>query len=458
MFAPLVRWALAATPADVPAYTLERARLQHIAGLGVLRTARATQAGRDCLAGPLNIGGSAALLYSNHDDYLLAGRTGIGALPAAWLARERSLADTLVDTVAANEIGGRVGLAFANVHNPQAVDTRVPAIAAAVVYARARGLSTAEATRLLESAACGEPCPLHHVAFANAAREVAVRIHTPGGEPSPATPGYPGALGGLGSVWFTNSLTLKRWPGTPWGNVALDALHTILERHIKAAEKRLRPDQLDRIEFFGPSQLVQTERAAAEIHDPSAFAWSLSKSASLLVGLHELSSAQLDPGSAGDKQRDIAALEPRITVAHDWKLTTQQAVHMASRLAPVLGEHGAGSYFEAGRRFTPGLPQPAQWWGILQQQPWNILRSLREPANIESLALDAACAVAFPIHVKLYTTRGGWWPERRSTPSGWGPGMAAVAQAKHGDPAAVSAAMAASGDTPLGSWLDSLLA
>lgn len=455
MFAQLARWAL--NKPELPADLLHIARLQHLAALGVLRAARGTSAGAACLAGDPAIGGMATLLFTNHDDYMLAGRTGVGALPMAWGARQRTLGDLLVDTVVANEVAGRVGLAFASAHHPTMVDTRVPAVAAAIMRARIDGLSESETVQALETAvASGESLPITSVCTPTAARETAGRICRPTAASTAVEPAFLGALGGLGQQWFTRTVVLKRWPGTPWANVALDGLNTILDRHLKASEKRLRPDQLDRIAFAGTGQLVASEQAGAAITDRSGVAWSISKAGALLVGLHELSAAHLQPGAAGEKESDILALEPRISVAHDWKLSVRQAVATSEALGPLLSERGTLNFYRSGRRFTSGFPPPASWWAVAGAQPWRIYTALRQKGSLEGIQFDERVH-HFPIEVKLYTTRGGWWPERRATPVGGGESMQSVATLKHGDAAAVAAALSAGVSTKMGTWLDDLL-
>lgn len=462
MFEHLARWAV--SKPELPADVLHIARLQHIAATGVLRAARNTTQGALCLSsgsgpnGDASIGGMAALLFTNHDDYLLAGRSGVGALPIGWSARARTLGEVLADTVIANEVAGRIGLSFASSHQPGSIDTRVPAVAAAVMRARIDGLSEAETRRQIESAvASGESLPLTAVGTPSSARATAARICSPAAASAGVDPTFPGALGGLGQQWFTRTVVLKPWPGTPWGNVALDGLNTILDRHLKASEKRLRPDQLDRIAFSGTGQLVTSEAAGAALTERSGVAWSIAKAGALLVGLHELSAAHLQLGAAGEKEADILALEPRITVAHEWKLTTRQAVATAESLGPILAERGVREYFRSGRAFTAGFPPPASWWAMFGAQPWRIYKALHQTDSLEGIQLDERCH-HFPIEIKLYTTRGGWWPERRVTPVGGGEAMQSVALRKHGDASACAAALSAAPETALGPWLDDLLA
>jgi hypothetical protein len=357
--------------------------------------------------------------------------------------------------VVANEVAGRIGLAFAHEHRPDQVDLRVAAVAALVIRARANGLSESETTQLLSRALGQSGVPIGSAVTSAGAREVGKQILHPvgGNEGSPNER----ALGALGSQWLTRTLVLKPWPGTPWGNVALDGLHTILERHIKASEKRLRPDQLDHVDFRAASGCVQSERAAESLAERAAVAWSVRKASALLVGLHEFNALHLENGAAAEKEPDILALEPRIGVLHDWKLSTRQAVHAAETLGSVIGAAGTRSFLRSGRRFTPGFPPPAEWIAVAGAQPWRVAAGLRQPGGIESLRLDESVH-SFPVEVKLYTTRGGWWPERRSQPVGGGASMEGVALRKHGNPAAAAAALAANESAPFGSWIEDLFA
>jgi hypothetical protein len=226
-----------------------------------------------------------------------------------------------------------------------------------------------------------------------------------------------GALGGLGRVWLSPTLAVKAHPGTPWGNVAIDAVNIILGRHLKAAEKRLRPDQVDRIEIrtaFGPSA---TEVAAAQIAGPGAAAWSVAEAVALLVAHHEFGPEHLHSEASGEKTSDVRELVPRIAVIHDWRLSMREAVATCRALGPVLGEAGVRAVFSAARPLVSGRPRLADVMAAVEERSWEALPALQRKGGLEAVEL-ASFGWCFPVEVKLYTTRGGWWPERRVTTLG----------------------------------------
>lgn len=438
--ANLAHWAASLEAEQVPADVLQLARVQHVAAAGTVRAARATAGGQACVArAEAGAAHSALLAYTNLDDYLLAARAGLGAVPAAWAGAAGTLAEWLAHTVVANEVAGRVGLALALRHRPDRVDHRGPAVASAVVRARLAGASPAGMLRAIAGAVTtvdGSDVPA--AAGVDGACALARAVHTtPDREGDDLAqlagegPVLASALGALGSRWLTRTLTVKRWPSTPWGEVAIEGVNVILERHLRAAEKRLRTDQVDRIEIrtaFGPPA---TEAAASSIDGAASAAWSIVGAVGLLVAHHELTPALLEPGASGDKEPDMREMLARVAVLHDWRLSVREARATAGALGPVLGEAGVRAVVASAQKLLIGRPPAAELLPILRERPWEVPGSLRRGGGLDDVDVDGY-AHHFPVEVKLYTTRGGWWPERRSRPVGQGAGARAVAAARYG--------------------------
>ncbi|MBM4365735.1 MAG: hypothetical protein FJ102_05930, partial [Deltaproteobacteria bacterium] len=331
------------------------------------------------------------------------------------------------------------GLALSLRHQPDRVDTRVPAVASAVVRTRLAGGSGAAMAAAITGAVHGnDGVDLLGASGVNGALGLARGIHQshagPGtlAEAAGDGPVLPGALAAPGTRWITRTLAIKRWPSTPWGDVAIEAVNVILGRHLRAAEKRLRADQIDRVEIrtgFGPPC---TEAAAVNLQAPSAAAWSVAEGTAVLVALHELHPALLEAGALGDREADARALVPRVSVMHHWKLSAREAVATARTLGPVLGEAGLATVLRAGQRLVIGRPGADELWPLVQERPWSVIGPLRRKGDLADVNVDGYVH-CFPVEVKLYTTRGGWWPERRHAPVGQGPGAAGVAASRYGE-------------------------
>ncbi|MFN7144813.1 MAG: MmgE/PrpD family protein, partial [Myxococcota bacterium] len=166
----LAQWARALRASDVPDDVLRLARLQHVGAAGAVRASAATPVGAALLASlpagtaPVVGGGAttpaaAAELHAGlsalheYDDYLLAGRAGLGSVSAAWAGAEgRSVEDLLLATIVGNEIGGRVGLALLLGPRHTRSDTFVPAAAGAAAAAWLAGLDAKGTARAVNIA------------------------------------------------------------------------------------------------------------------------------------------------------------------------------------------------------------------------------------------------------------------------------------------------------------------
>lgn len=447
----LCAWAASLDSGSVPADVMASARLQQVGLAGAARQLAALPS----LAGRGNgaPGRVARFLAVPFDDHLPGGRTGFGAGPAAWEAARGSLADLLTAMVAANEVAGRVGLATTYQRAPGAVDVRVPRVAAAVVRARLAGAKAAELERAVIGALGGAASITPAEAAAgSAAASVAAGRSEPGELGADALP----ALAPPSRAWLTRQLAVGRFPGLPATTVALDGLDVILGRHLRAGEKRLRLDQVERIEVrvaFGPEAL---EQAVGSLAPPSLGAYSLAEAMALLVAHHELGVGWLEAGVSGERSADVAGLAERVSVVHDWKLSVRKALALSSALGPVLGGQGRRKALRAGLSRLNGLPDPEAILAALREQPWTLFAGLGHTGGLE--ACDLETAAVWPTELKLYTTRGGWWPERRRAATGVGPDLEPAARAHYGNDTAVSSLLARPADMPAAEFVAELLA
>jgi hypothetical protein len=506
----LAAWVRSLTPDAVPSDVRLRAREQLVAAAGAVRaTARARPAELDGRIGvawvpgaPAGAATAWAGLVARHawDDPVLAGRVGLGAPMAAWSAACAASADLeALETaqIVANEVGGRVGLAL--LFGPRATHTDTFAAcaggAAAVAWLRgasADGIADAVAAALqaarrwsLTELAADASLPGRQAAqaalSAGAADPSAARRTGHGNHAllDPASPFWSrltphplhGALGGTGRAWLTRTLLVRAHPGLLVGAVAVEAIQEVLRRHVKAADKRLRADQVERIEVRVGAQAHAAEVAALALAGGSdiGVAASVARSVGVLVAHHALEPSVLggahapmaDGGpSSAERAAEAEAVASRVQIVHDWGLTVRAHEKMAQVLAPLLG--GPGALRRAPALFDDGLPPFAAQdvAAALRARPDRLLRTLRTPAGDLGAVDLSTFQWHAPVEVKLYTTRGGWWPERRALPLGNGDDRSALALSRFEDEARPRAAEALSavGSTTAAVWLEGLLA
>lgn len=455
----LSAWAASLTLAAIPEDVARIARLQHLALAGAARRLGALPSGAACGGGESGL--IAAFLLFGFDDHLLGGRVGAASGPVAWAGAKGTLDELVAATVAANEVAGRAGLACLLAHRPDEVDVRTLRVAAAVMRAKLSGASAAAMTAAVEGALSGGGgLPMAAVADVAGAQQAARGILDSGGG-SPLVEAMAGVpllnpWTGAGSMWLSRTLIVPRFPGTPWANVALDALDVILVRHMKAGEKRLRADQVERIELrtaFGPAA---TEAGSAGFGAPALGAWSIAEAFGVMVAHHELGPEWLDVGAAPEKAEEVAAVASRLSIVHDWRLSVRKGRVAAESMGPLLGGAGASTVLRAAKPLLLGRPDPDSIVPMFQERPWSIVRALRRPGGLEACQIEAA--QCWPTELKLYTTRGGWWPERRSVPNGGGVGLEAAAKARFGHDTRADALLAASGSQPAAEWIAELRA
>lgn len=305
-------------------------------------------------------------------DAVLGGRVG-AAIPRLW-QHEVDCERLFSATVVGLEVGARVGLARLLAPHPGEADPRPAAAAAAVAGALLAGRDPANAL-----------------------------VEAMGGEAEAGTAFWegcaaplPGAFTELGRVWLSRSLSLASGPGSPWLAVAIEAVHEVLRRHVRAAEKRLRPDQVDRLEIRVCGWTADADAAAAPEDR-------IAHQVGRLVATYERD---------GDGDPDGAsAVAERVLIQADPRLSLRAATALAASLGGLVGGR---ALLKAAP--SVGVVDPLALPALLRERPDRVLRALlREPGT---LAGAEPAPWALPVEVKLYTTRGGWWPERRALPEG----------------------------------------
>lgn len=448
VIAQLARWAEALSPSALPASVAARVRLQQIHLAGLLRSLRERP-----LAAALASAGASPLrqqatlgAWLELDDVLLGGRTGIGAVPAAWAHAEGHTLGQLDAAIAAgNEVGGRIGLATLLGPALTAAEPAVTAAAAATTAGKLRGLSAQQLAHAIALAVegagtvrgraflAGTPGPALTLGNAAAWGAEAAALAAQGAtgdlallddHEALAARGWVvlgNAFTGLGKAWLSETLAFKHTPGPLAAQVAVQGLHEILRRHVKAADKRLRVDQVDRIEIRTGAVGYALAR-----HQPALTPAGVVRSVRDLCGVlqvaHELGPAQLEAGWLASNAEPIRHIAGRISVVHDEARTVKLLEQLSEVLLPLfagLGSRELGRVAGAAREAW-GLPSwgAAGVFALLRLRPDQIRARLRDSSGDLADARIEELQYRYDTEVKVFTTRGGSWPERRAVPEG----------------------------------------
>ena len=452
---------------DIPTTVRERVRLQlvHIAGLideasedgpwvGMKKlapkrgTAQLKGGGTTSAAAAAGIHAAMAA-STDRLDHLLGGSPGVGAVCAGLATTKgRSLGALLSAIAVGNEVGGRVGAAllFGSSHGGCA--GWVPRVAAATTAGRLLGLSAQQMAHAL-SMAIVSAGPIPRAVLAGQGRAHAFGAATTGGvsDARLAASGVTGqldvleaagglleaaswiplphAFSGLGSAWLTHTLSYPKWPGPPAFHAALDAVREILDRHVKAADKRLRADQVAGIKVGLSAPAVALDRWMCRrgMRGPEGLGHSLRHTIGALVVDHELNSETLSPegwSARRDRYGEIARL---VEVEHDLELSLDLAGSTISTISPLFGGITEGEIRETlGRLSAPEIGWPSiglsDVRALITHRPDKWMRMIRyashdlKDAQLEDWQLRLGASVA------ISTTRGGNWPDRRATADG----------------------------------------
>lgn len=471
----LARWARDLEFNQLPPSVVLRARLQHLSTAGAVRAVRgravATALSRTSRGGGSTsrvTGGAASVReavrlhaglagWLSYDDTLFLGHPTGAAAVAAWAAAEgRSLGDLLTATVVANEISGRLGASLALGPGGSHASAPVQAAAVAAALGWLQGLDADDLAHALAIALAAPPLvPLSTLLGGGMARALATSAPAVVGVDAiaQARAGVKGALDlldardgllgahawvplrnaftGLGSAWLTDTIAFSLHPASVWHQTSIQGVAEILRRHVKASDKRLRLDQLERIEIRSSVLSWGLEQAAAEHPglDPAAIPTSARRAIGALLVAYEYGPAQLDPAWLAANQDEVAEAARRVEVSHDWRHTLRFVDHVVDVAAPLLAGVTLSELISAGqqarRAFGLTLPPPggAELLAVLQARPDRVLDRLKHASGDLASARLREWQFVFPAEVKLFTVRGGSWPEERVIPEG-SPGWA----------------------------------
>lgn len=461
----LAQWALDLRSDQVPADVLQRARLQQLSCAGALRAAAGLPLARALASsaprGKFPVIGrgkkssqSAALRAHvtligalDFGDSLLWVSSSTAACSVAWaFAGEHSAAELDLAIVAANEVSARIGLAglLAPSSGPAWLSTQ--AAAAAVVAGRLNGLSATELAHALALAlgfvAKGLSPTMAARGLATAAAvqagvdavglaqggaqgdlELLDREHGFYGAHGCKTP-LRTAFAGLGQAWLTHTLSLKLRPGSIFSATATDALVEILGRHVRAADKRLRPDQWTdcRVRCAWPTWAMQS----AAVAGMPGLTWSLPSLFGVLGKGHEIGAEQLTQDWWQKELPAIEQIAATVRVEHHWAYTLQAGQALFEQLGPLFSELSLADLQAAFARIGSGGPRlgtpvsKSELMGLFKNRPTGLLGLMKRPEGDLSDVDLQAFRFTLPVDLRLSTSRGGFWPETRHVPDGGG--------------------------------------
>jgi 2-methylcitrate dehydratase PrpD len=465
----LAQWARDLHADALPASVRERALLQHLSVAGACaavgehptvkayaragsRSGSARQIGggsgsrRD--AARLHAGMSALLEY---DDYLFFGHTGHGVVPAAWaFARGHDLDTILAATVAGNEVGGRVGASLLLGPTPGQSCAVVSAVAAATTAGLLAGLDAHRLAHALALALAAPPTltgltlrsangriqvgsvPVAHgidaVDLAGAGVEGPLDIldERDGLHARMCWVPLRAAFTGLGKAWLTETIGFKLHPVADAAQVPVQAFSEVLKRHVRAADKRLRADQIDRIEIVAGLPTWAAEQAAGSnpILNGVGVSQSLRWSIGVLALGHALTPARLNDSWLAARAEGIGEVVRRIELRHDWSTTLMMADHLVDAAAPLLAGLTVDELLSIPRRAResfgagPDRMAAADLLQLVRLRPDRLAERILHASGDLADADLTGWQFRFDTELVVHTSRGGRWPERRSLPEG----------------------------------------
>ena len=465
----LARWARDLQPGDLPPSVEERVRLQHLSMAGAVRSMHAEpvadvlrRAGGTRGAATLVTGGTAPRRdavrlhaglggYIEYDDHLVFGSTGAAATAAAWAsARRHTVAELITATAAANEVAGRIGASLlvgpAHGQGVAVVHAAAAAVASGLLdgldadqlaHALALAISTPQRMpwRTLLGGGMGKALVVASPAVQGVDAVDLARAGMAG--PLDILDAGDGLLGtlcwaplrnaftGLGTAWLSRTLSYRLMPGATPIQVPVQQVWEILRRHVKAADKRLRADQVDRIHIKATFATVSQEQLA-QGHgglDPASIPYSVKRSIGVLLVAQELGPEQLRTGWLESEKDRIAEVASKVEIEHDWVRTWGFVEHLVEVAAPLLAGLTRAELRTAGLRASgtygsPGMPAASELLTLLRHRPDQLMEKIRYASGDLADARLDEWQYRLGSEVRLYTTRGGSWPDRRDLPEG----------------------------------------
>lgn len=198
----------------------------------------------------------------------------------------------------------------------------------------------------------------------------------------------------LGETWYFATIRPVRSAGPLEWLTAIQSVEEILMRHLKAASKRLRHQQVERITLSVPHIFAGQDATVRE--------W-----IARFILTHEWNEQHFEGEWFQQVQVDLRGLIQRIYIDYEPSLTEK----LFSQAIIELPDLFVGS---TPTQIAEVSDLPIHWASLRSHQ--SIRKALKDCAYVSgrpSQAQIEAFQLSVPVEVRLYTTRGGTWPERR---------------------------------------------
>ena len=204
---------------------------------------------------------------------------------------------------------------------------------------------------------------------------------------------------------------------------AYDALNRVLGRHVKAADKRLRADQVKEIYVRVPAPAVALDAWVTRFGMRSAagLPHAVRHAMGALVAQHSLGTAEMDPQLWAQRRHVYGDVASRVRIAHDLGLTLNFMGQVVHALSPLIGGITESEWRELKDRVVrPEVGWPTVTWSdarsIIEHRPDKWFHKIRFAPNDLADGRFDEWQLRLGARVEVYTTRGGKWPEAVDIP------------------------------------------
>jgi hypothetical protein len=201
----------------------------------------------------------------------------------------------------------------------------------------------------------------------------------------------------LNDVWFWDTVRVSDVLGPRLALTAIQSVQEILQRHIKAAAKRLRWQQVDQVIIEGPSALLNHQSEVRYL-------------IAAYVVHHDWSDEIYDSVWIQDNIEALRAVMGRVEFRKTCEMTSQRWTTLLRDVPNLFTGITQNQMTQAtGLEFSR--------WPLQSAAERELHLAMREASSKGPLfAPDAFTNIQenIPVHVRLMTTRGGAWPERRT--------------------------------------------
>ena len=199
---------------------------------------------------------------------------------------------------------------------------------------------------------------------------------------------------GLSDVWYMTTIHPVATKGSLEWITAIQSVEEILKRHVKAASKRLRYQQVEHIEISVP-----------HIFDGSAS--SVSEWVSKFILTHEWTTEHDDAQWCDQMAVPLRELSSKIQYKFAPSLTETMFTQMLIELPDIF----VGTSIQQAAQVTR---LPLNWVSIRSHRA--LKKAIQDCGYVTGIPTQSqldAFKLQVPVQVRLMTTRGGTWPERR---------------------------------------------